>query len=959
MSLTFKQIKRLLDSKRGRDILLLLFLAILAIVPRAFHLSAAPPGLDGDELFNAIDALRVGPGNWLVYFEGNNGREALFLYLIAISLNLFGETVWALRLPAALLGVGSVLLTFMIGRTEFNRRVGLLGAAIMAVSLWPIMQSRWGLRAVSLTFFTSLTVYLFSQAFRRNERATLPWLAAGAALGLTMYTYIPSRLFPLVILIWFAWFALNNRDSFPSYWRIHRRDIVLSFFVALLLFAPFGLYMVQNPESVNQRVSGLETSIEKAQSGEPAAILESISNVLLMFTFRGDPQARYHFDARPVFDPLLGLFFYIGLATCIWLAFRHENRRRRSSYVLLPLWMGGMLAPNLILGVGTSFLRGSGAIVPIYLTAALGVDRVYRWLVARWPARQRSWQILFTGMATVGLLLIFVDSWQSYFNVWVNNPKVRLTYEAELGEIGRYLAENPVPDDTEIFTGYEFVLDYAPQALAFFSRQPVTWFDYSKSFAWRPDGNSAWYLSTISRPYNDEAVKIMSPNGRAEVVNYDNGDAAFSIFKIDPDQVKGTPQHPVDIRFENAPWLVGIDLPAFFFRGETVRLNTHWLIPESLSPQPNRFTFIEVQLQDESGNNWVSDDSLLGYPQAGWKAGDRFTQAFDLKIPEGIPPGPVYLKFGLRDFEDEPYAFASDFDQRAGPFLVRSQPRLNLAISDETPLFDDTLALTGHAFSSQVMPGMPINISLDWLAVRRPVIDYQIQLRLVETETNLPIYSQTFKLWPNTYPPTQWQQGEAVTTFHRLHVPVDLPEVADTELSIQLLSPDQSTPLPQTQGSHTLAQMTVIQREHMFERPAISQSFEAQLGDSIQLLGYDLDNKNMRSGGELELTLYWLALDTPVKAYTVFNHLVDADGQIVTQFDGPPVGDAWLTTTWLPGEIVVDQRKISIPQNIAEGSYSLIIGIYDSKDGQRLPITSNSESQLNDQLELDKLIIRP
>jgi hypothetical protein len=115
----------------------------------------------------------------------------------------------------------------------------------------------------------------------------------------------------------------------------------------------------------------------------------------------------------------------------------------------------------------------------------------------------------------------------------------------------------------------------------------------------------------------------------------------------------------------------------------------------------------------------------------------------------------------------------------------------------------------------------------------------------------------------------------------------------------------------------------------------------------------------MQSGGELELTLYWQALDTPDEAYTVFNHLVDADRQIVTQFDSPPVGDAWLTSTWLPGEIVVDQRKISIPQNISEGSYSLIIGIYDSKDGRRLPITLNSESQLNDQLELDELIISP
>ena len=175
-------------AKKHQDLIALLFLTVLALIPRLFHIGSAPPGLNADELFNAVDALSLGPGNWQIYFEGNFGRESLFLYLMAIPLKLFGQEIWALRLPAVLLGTGTVLLAYLIGKQALNRRTGFIAGALIAVSLWPIMQSRWGLRAVSLTFFTALTVYLYGRLLNHEGRGIGGWLAAGFALGLTMYT---------------------------------------------------------------------------------------------------------------------------------------------------------------------------------------------------------------------------------------------------------------------------------------------------------------------------------------------------------------------------------------------------------------------------------------------------------------------------------------------------------------------------------------------------------------------------------------------------------------------------------------------------------------------------------------------------------------------------------------------------------------------------------------------------
>jgi hypothetical protein len=153
--------------------------------------------------------------------------------------------------------------------------------------------------------------------------------------------------------------------------------------------------------------------------------------------------------------------------------------------------------------------------------------------------------------------------------------------------------------------------------------------------------------------------------------------------------------------------------------------------------------------------------------------------------------------------------------------------------------------------------------------------------------------------------------------------------------------------------------MELSLRHHVFETPAAEEPLEAMFGKEIELLGYDLDVSNSEPGGELQLTLYWRALNTPSEAYTVFNHLVGPDGQFQGQFDSPPVNDAWLTNTWLPGEVIADQRVIPIRPNAPAGLYELVIGLYTANDLVRLPVYLDGEVQPNDQLLLTELMIGP
>ena len=80
--------------------------------------------------------------------------------------------------------------------------------------------------------------------------------------------------------------------------------------------------------------------------------------------------------------------------------------------------------------------------------------------------------------------------------------------------------------------------------------------------------------------------------------------------------------------------------------------------------------------------------------------------------------------------------------------------------------------------------------------------------------------------------------------------------------------------------------------------------------------------------GVAEVTLYWLALRENGQDYKAFVHLLSADGGVIAQHDGDPVGGFTPTTRWRPGEIIADRHVIALPPDLPPGEYGLRAGMY-------------------------------
>lgn len=119
-------------------------------------------------------------------------------------------------------------------------------------------------------------------------------------------------------------------------------------------------------------------------------------------------------------------------------------------------------------------------------------------------------------------------------------------------------------------------------------------------------------------------------------------------------------------------------------------------------------------------------------------------------------------------------------------------------------------------------------------------------------------------------------------------------------------------------------------------------------GGLIRLSGYGLSAETLAPGDTLQIALSWQS-EAPIdRDYTVFTHLIDAQGKVVAQFDGPPLGGAHPTSAWKPGETNVDRFGILLDPSTPPGTYQLEVGWYDLATLKRIPVLDPHGSPLDD-----------
>lgn len=137
-------------------------------------------------------------GNFLEIFynyEPRYNKPPLTYWLMALSAGIFGVSEFALRLPIVLMGLGSIWLTYLLGKAMYSERGGLYAMLMMSFSLQLLAVKQYASPEMPLTFFFTLTLYWFYRGYKDQRFKYL--LYAYFALGLTVLT----KGYPYLIVI--------------------------------------------------------------------------------------------------------------------------------------------------------------------------------------------------------------------------------------------------------------------------------------------------------------------------------------------------------------------------------------------------------------------------------------------------------------------------------------------------------------------------------------------------------------------------------------------------------------------------------------------------------------------------------------------------------------------------------------------------------------------------------------
>jgi len=98
-----------------------------------------------------------------------------------------------------------------------------------------------------------------------------------------------------------------------------------------------------------------------------------------------------------------------------------------------------------------------------------------------------------------------------------------------------------------------------------------------------------------------------------------------------------------------------------------------------------------------------------------------------------------------------------------------------------------------------------------------------------------------------------------------------------------------------------------------------------------RLLGYGLREHGEHWQSWARLRLWWQAPPArPQERLKVSARLLNAGGDTVAAHDAEPVGGAYPTTAWRPGEVVADAYEIPLPTGAPAGEYRLLVIVYEA-----------------------------
>ena len=281
----------------NRDAWSVLLLATVAAAA-TLRFMGLQSGLWYDEITSLVLSIRHPVGQIVTEFPGPN-LHPLYNVLAHLSIQTFGESAWALRLPACLFGIASVVMVYALGTQVMSRVEAWAAAAVLATSYHHIWFSQNARGYTLMGFLALVSTHALLRAGGTDRRGGYVIYAlaslAGIYANLTMAFVVVGQAAAMVAGRAFRWRPASQPALGTLLW-VWAAIAVLS----VVAYAPMVgklLAVVSAPRPAAQVATAswaMGETIRSAVSGAgaPGALAAAVFAVIgAVVVYRGHPLA--------------------------------------------------------------------------------------------------------------------------------------------------------------------------------------------------------------------------------------------------------------------------------------------------------------------------------------------------------------------------------------------------------------------------------------------------------------------------------------------------------------------------------------------------------------------------------------------------------------------------------------------------------------------------------------------
>ncbi len=381
----------------------------LGFALRFYDLTVLPLKVHGDMASVGLQARDILEGDFPGWFSLGWATIPMWGYAHeALTMLLFGDSLFGLRMSAVMAGMASLLGVYMLGREAWTTRVGMLALAALAIDVVHIHFSRIPSYIDPVPWMV-WALFLTVRGLRR--RSPTAWALAGFCTAVAVNMYFSGRLIIFILVFFLLYLAVFHLSLLRQ-----NREGLLAFALAFTFtFGPMLIVVARHlPEYVSRAryVSLADPGVYQHLLGKyqvstlREVILEQVQRTFLTFQYYGDTSTQFGY-AHPMLSPWLVPFFLIGVGVA-------TGRLRHVGNILLSLWLALGLVLGSVLTVDAPFWPRLVVITPANaLAIALGMQ----WVIAVLGAK-RWWR-----HNLVLLILMGIMGWAGWQN-WTTYTSV-------------------------------------------------------------------------------------------------------------------------------------------------------------------------------------------------------------------------------------------------------------------------------------------------------------------------------------------------------------------------------------------------------------------------------------------------------------------------------------------------------------------------------------------------------